>query len=410
MLLHLRPRVRSRSPAAALSGNQWERLHRAGNVLFWLTLTGYLAFVVSGISNGVTPGSLVRAIRDQSNYAGDLKRGFESITGITTLTQFGIGYVVVATFSLLARPDRRLRRRLLGGLALVFALGVTRAFLLTERLAILELVIPAATLVAMRFATSASVRKQWAVRLAPLVLIPAVAGMFGAFEYSRSWVYYSNVTTQSFPEFTVSRLAGYYVTAYNNGQISLSYNTYPGRVPYESVQALWTAPIVQELDAYGMVSGRKDPTLSVVDDPPPSTGNLLQQHGNPEFNNPCGLAVPFVDFGVAGGLLFLFVAGCVLGMVYQRFRAGLTSAVLIYPVLATGLFELPRYVYWTQGRVVPSLVALVTVGWWLQRTAQRPSMSLVSESVGRGPARPGPAQSTPPKSTEVAEGRYRDDE
>jgi hypothetical protein len=28
----------------------------------------------------------------------------------------------------------------------------------------------------------------------------------------------------------------------------------------------------------------------------------------------------------------------------------------------TGLFELPRYLYWTEGRLAPSLVALAIVG------------------------------------------------
>ena len=47
------------------------------------------------------------------------------------------------------------------------------------------------------------------------------------------------------------------------------------------------------------------------------------------------------------------------------------NLVLLYPPLVTGLFEVPRYLYWTQGRLAPALVALALIGWWATRNPQR---------------------------------------
>jgi hypothetical protein len=41
--------------------------------------------------------------------------------------------------------------------------------------------------------------------------------------------------------------------------------------------------------------------------------------------------------------------------------------MLLHPVFLTGLFELPRYLYLPEGRVLPALVVLVLVGLRLRR-------------------------------------------
>ena len=43
----------------------------------------------------------------------------------------------------------------------------------------------------------------------------------------------------------------------------------------------------------------------------------------------------------------------------------------MYPVLFTGLLELPRYVYWTQGRVVPAFVVLLVLAHGMRRATPR---------------------------------------
>jgi hypothetical protein len=220
------------------------------------------------------------------------------------------------------------------------------------------LVVPLVAVTAMRLSTSGQRRTRVAVVLLPIVLLPAAVAVFGAFEYSRSWNFYRQNGGGSFPVFAAERFAGYYATSYNNGQLTLDYDRYPGRLPYATLQALWTAPGMD--GRYVALSGHA-PMGSQLGDP------VLTAHANPEFNNPGGLAVPFVDYGRAGGYVFFFLAGLCVGVAYRGFAHGRPAGVLLYPVLSTGVLELPRYLYWTQGRAAPALVALGVVAYLVQR-------------------------------------------
>jgi hypothetical protein len=350
-----RPRT---GPWPPFSAHQWSVLERVVTPLFWLTIVGYVAFGVSGLRNGLTLDDIRVVLIDQENVSGDLKRTFASIPGITTLTQLGIAFVVVAVVLLGRRPDPTLLRRV----GVVIGLGLVRAFFVAERLAVLELVIPVVAIVVVRRLWTARPRTRRLVRLAPLAFIPALIGGFALLEYSRSWVFFAPESRQSYGEFVVDRLAGYYATAYNNGQLTLLYDDAPGRLPYHSLEALWTAPGAEQLGAYEALSGRAHTDVYT---------EILGRHGTLEFNSPSGLAIPFVDFGTAGGFLFLLLAGAALGWLYRRFTEGEPYGVLLYPVLLTGVLEIPRYLYWTQGRLAPALVVLGLLAWRLQRAAPR---------------------------------------
>ena len=95
---------------------------------------------------------------------------------------------------------------------------------------------------------------------------------------------------------------------------------------------------------------------------------MLTQYGNPEFNNPGGLAVPVIDFGPVGALVFFLIAGVVIGFAYRSWRQGNPVGLLVYPVFFTGLLELPRYLYWTEGRVFPAMVFLLATAWFMTRS------------------------------------------
>jgi hypothetical protein len=223
-------------------------------------------------------------------------------------------------------------------------------------LAILELIIPAVAVLAMLWSS----RADWvsrATRLAPVIFAPAVLLVFGAFEYSRSWVFYQARSGGSFLDFAIERLSGYYTTAYNNGQMLYLFEHSPGRLPLRTLEVLWTAPGIDQVGLYDRLSPGASGAL----------GDLLAQKANPEFNNPCGLCDPFLDWGAFGGLVWWAVAGLLLGLAYRAFCNGSTVWILAYPPLVTGLFEVPRYLYWTQGRLAPALVALLLTGWWAGR-------------------------------------------
>ena len=160
---------------------------------------------------------IVNAIVSQDNYTGQLKVLFAPVAGVTSLTQVGIAQVVLAALVLCHGRSPAVVRRLV----VVLVLGLLRSYLLTERLALLELVVPL-------LAVGAAHRRRRRGRgrflpFAPVLALPVLLVVFGIFEYSRSWNYYRTRTTQSFPLFVVNRLAGYYATSYNNGALQLDH-------------------------------------------------------------------------------------------------------------------------------------------------------------------------------------------
>ena len=333
-----------------LDGAQLDVVQRAAGVCFWLTVTGYAAFAVGGASRGATPRLVLDALTSQDLFGNELEELFAPVTGITTLTQFGVAYSVLAGVLWVSGRRGVVLRRL----AIVMTLALLRTFVLTERLALIEIVIPLVVTIAVHRHRSGD-RK---AGLAPLVALPALVLMFGIFEYSRSWVFFRTRTTSSYPEFVLDRLAGYYSTAYNNGAAQLIDGGYPGRLPYHVLEALWTAPGVAQLRLYERLSGRSAEV---------AYGDVLLQRANPEFNNRCGLCSPFVDLGTVGALLYLLAAGLLVGVAWGSFRAGGVAGLLSYPVVFLGLLELPRYLYWSQGRLVPAALALIVTAVVLRR-------------------------------------------
>lgn len=359
----------ARQPPAAwpgLSERQITVLERAATVLFRLTVVGYLAFAAVGLRRGVTLEQLTGPLLSQTNYSGELRLLFAPVTGVTTMTQFGVAYVVVAGLQLSVGSRRGVSTRL----AVVLGLSLLRSFYVTERLALLEVLVPFLLVLAVRRrATHPAL-----TAAAPALAVPALVVVFGLFEYSRSWVYFRTRTTGTYSQFVVDRLAGYYATAYNNGAVGLHQLTSPERLPYASLEALWTAPVVGQLQVYQRLSGGIDPAAE--------SRQLLSRFASPEFTNPCGLCTPLIDFGLAPGLLFLLLAGAAVGALYAGFRTGGPLGLLLYPVAFTGLLEVPRYLYWTQGRTVPAIVGLSVLAVLLRRAADAPSFRDTSLSGG----------------------------
>jgi hypothetical protein len=341
----------------ALSRRDLRLLETASTVLFRLTILGYLAFGAAALSAGITPQFLLDALVSQDLYSGgEIEARLGTIAGVTTMTQFAASYVIVTTLLLLSGQPRHHHVR---RLAVVAVLTLVRAFFLTERLAILELAVPVLAIAVTRM--SRTPRGARRAALMPAVLLPVVVGVFAAFEYSRSWVFYQAQGGRSFPTFIVERFAGYYVTAYNNGQIRLDHDP-PVSVPYDLLSALWTAPGIGDARVFERLAGYAQPDTYFA---------ALERYGNPEFNNIGGVATPFVDLGLTGGLVYYVVAGLGCGLLYRAYQEGRPLGLLVYPIAALTLLELPRYVYWSQGRATPALLALAVTAVVVQRARRR---------------------------------------
>lgn len=327
---------------------QLTTLERCATVLFRVTMVGYASFVVTALRNGVSPGDVLASFLAQDVSSGDLENTIGTVPGVTTLTQVGVAYGVVAALLLCHRLDRRNLVRL----AVLGLVTTVRAFVLTERLALIEIAVPMITVLALRVAHRTSPRRRLLVRLAPLPLIVLLVAGFAASEYSRSYTFFKARTDDGLLMFSLKRLSGYYATSYNNGQVLLRYDNYPGRLPYTSIEAVWTAPGIENIGLYDRLVGK---------DSDEAYTRLLHTYASEEFNNPGGLPAPFIDFGRGGGLVVLLGFGLATGYGYRSFVQGRLGGVLLYPVVVTGLFELPRFLYWTLGRTVPTVLALLLV-------------------------------------------------
>jgi hypothetical protein len=172
----------------------------------------------------------------------------------------------------------------LGFLALATCL---RVVLNSERLALLELSVPALLIVVRTLVMerSWSPRARRLIQLAPAWGLLSMLLTFGATEYFRSWRHY-RYEFDSVAEFTLWRVSGYYTTALNNG--AMAYETrgaWP--LPYASLHAWWAFPLVEH-------SSFSFEALSGVD-PETTHTTTLQRFGNPELNNDSGLLQPLLD-------------------------------------------------------------------------------------------------------------------
>jgi hypothetical protein len=333
-------------------------LRRVSTPLYLVTLLGYLSFGVAAVRNGVGAEHVVQALVSQNVSSGEFEQTVGTVPGITTLTQVGIAYAVVASLLLVHGRDRRTLTRLV----VIVVLTLLRSYLFTERLALIELLVPVLAVLGLRAAHGADATRRLLLRLAPVPLIVLLIAGFAASEYSRSYNFYKTRTDDTLVQFSLKRLSGYYATAYNNGHLLLTHDRYVGRLPYTTIEAVWTAPGAEQADVYNRLVSR---------DRGEHYKGILVSYGNLEFNNAGGLAAPFVDYGRRGGLLVLLGLGMLLGLAYRGFVQGQLLSLLLYPVAVTGLLELPRFLYWSLGRTVPAVLALLLTAWLVHRATRR---------------------------------------
>ena len=212
----------------------------------------------------------------------------------------------------------------------------------------------------------------------PALLGPAVFGIFSLFEYTRSWTFYSKQYDGNFLSFAAQRFFGYYATAYNNGYLLVTYATPIGRWPSGTWAAFWSAPGISQIDLLFRLSGY---------DPDRLYDSALRLHGNPEFNNPSGIAQAVADYGEAGAAVYFLVVGIAFGILYAAFVASRPIGLLLYPVAFLGMLEIPRYMYWAEGRAVPALLGLITVAFLLRRAGAVAELSPIFERPSVRPHR-----------------------
>ena len=332
----------------------WRLVERVFNGCFYLSLVGYITWAGAAISRGADLQLALGVLHGDKGSSYVMKEVYlGTISGVTTLTQLAMAAMVLGVMLGVVQGWRRVWPKF----AVLFGLTLVRALMNSERLALLELLIPAVVLfVRLGLMDSALIRQRFwpLLRMAPVLGYAGLVVVFGASEYFRSWINFYAGGDLSFWSFVSLRLLGYYVTALNNGALLIQ-RIEPTGAPFFTLHFLWRFPGLSNLmDAiypnFALASIENDPYMA-----------YLKREANPEFNNGGGLLEPIMDFGFIGCLAYWLLAGLQAGLLYRWFQQKRMSGLLLYPATFVGVIELSRIIYWAEGRVVIPQLALCGV-------------------------------------------------
>ncbi len=269
---------------------------------------------------------------------------FLTIPGVTTILHLCILYSTVEALLWVRRGVRRSTALMRFGMVASFVLA--HAILLSERLALVQIAVPAAVILV----SAADMGVVWRrlVKFAPLIIPGGAYALFAVGEYFRSWSFYRGIYGDSYLQFTADRFLGYYVTAINNAAVIYYYEpTLPLRHTFENLLEM---PLLGEVisDAYATLLG-----ANPFESPDP-----LAIYANPEFNNipPVGLLIN--EYSIFLAPVAAFVIGVISVSLYRGFTSGRLIGVLLYPSWFIGLLEISRIYFWASQRYFPTLVFL----------------------------------------------------
>lgn len=170
------------------------------NTLFYiftvLTIIGYSIWIIKAFHSGLTGAEVLATIKGDPGAVSQLKGTAQPTAGLTTLTQFGSLVVVLGILR-----DRLAEKNSKLIVWFVLFLSVLRFVFYAERIAFLEVAVPAVILAASLWPTKVrwpSARK-WITNILPIVLGLFVFILFAVGEYSRSWAVLRTQTSQPTP-------------------------------------------------------------------------------------------------------------------------------------------------------------------------------------------------------------------
>lgn len=299
---------------------RWQLVKFLFNLSFSLTIVAYIIWFGAAIENGLRPAIIYEVLYSSTVTSGDAIEHLKTIPGVTTATQFGLAVIALGVPLGAVCGWRRVRWQILA----VFSLAFIRSLLNSERLAIIELLVPfIVAFISFRPPKTRRIHRliQAIPAFGPVLLFFFFAGA----EYFRSWSTFYSHKESSFWSFIGLRLMGYYTTALNNGALlwrvskPLSYRLEPVTLDF-----IWRFPFANRLlpllfPSTGIPASVSDSRYAA----------LLNAAANPELTNPSGVFGPIVDYGVAGGLLYWLLCGLICGYLYKELKLRKSAGIFL---------------------------------------------------------------------------------
>ncbi|MCU5749006.1 oligosaccharide repeat unit polymerase, partial [Bacillus cereus] len=260
----------------------------------------------------LNPMYLVGALTGQySTYF--FRDTISTLPGLTTFTQMGILYISLYCW-IRFKEKNTLKLRMTVYFYLILLLTLFRVVVWSERLALIEIVIP---IVLIFFVKKLNRVKLF--NLLPVFGISALVVLFTITEYFRSWHFRKYTVNQSIWEYCTDRILLYYSTAINNGVGRIeNYGVLSGRFMENLLAPIYNIPYISNLFP--------DNVFNVTN------ADFLNAYADLEFNNPSGLFMILYDTGYIGSLLYVLLIGVITGNLYSRFINDNLLGVMLYPI------------------------------------------------------------------------------
>ena len=305
-----------------------DRLYNIYKILYKICILAYVIWYLNFLRiNGLVILNSFRSLSSLSAAMYQMRNNSGRIGGVTSFSEIGMVVIPIGVFLWKYSDKQAIKKKCIFDCLIILALATFRAFAFSERLALIELLVPA---LVMYISICDNRKLKKIIFLGPIIGVLSLVIVFGVFEYSRSWLRHYYLYYDSYFEFIIQRILGYYCNAINTECLYLKYS--PGLVlPYYSVEWLWKMPGL--MNFYLEITPFDFNSVNV---------DILYNHGNPEFNNPGGMLTLVKDFGIFFPL-FQLIFGYVIGRVYRLFTRGNVLGLILYSYVYVVLLELPRY-------------------------------------------------------------------
>lgn len=310
----------------------------------FLTIAGLMLWIALMVRNGLRFSHIVQLFSGASGMNYQIRGYSEFIPGVTTFMQLHVP-VVLLYIMLFSRS----RGWWFHGAAVAVFLGaIFRAFVNSERLALVEILLPAFVLW-LRFFPGKFGRG--VMMILPLLGAFLFYVFFTLSEVVRFWSNVAQDGSYGLWNFGAYHLLGYYATALNNGSGFLqAVDSNP--LPTTVFNFFFNFPVVKQYIPYIFDAS----SVRLLD------GDLfLKTYLNERFNNPSGIYPVVQDVGVIGAMVLWFFAGMALGFLYRSYRAGGIMGLALYPFAFLGLSEVLRIFYWSSTRAFPIWIFMIMI-------------------------------------------------